>query len=262
MARHSQDPKKPKGRGKAVQVPGPQAPGFEVPRLKQHVQSPRGTSYIWPATVAHEVTLGMRGKTGTGAIGVNAVWTNSRAQGAVQQSGVGRGAAGSAWAKNGMPRPPLPRKKVVDDPSHVPANDKCPATGCNIAATETAGSSRGRTDSTSGSVSAHRPASNSTGTSENMDRIECADADESGKNLPRRSPSVVDKRPVSAKVFVDSGLWVTTISEELVTRMQAELPRVTLTYPFRGQARIVAALGEEKTGNTQGSSMRLTVEFS
>lgn len=56
-------------------------------------------------------------------------------------------------------------------------------------------------------------------------------------------PGVGERRFVSVEVLLDSGLGVKTISEELMTRMQAEMPGIMLTHPFHGQARVVIALG-------------------
>lgn len=80
-ASHCLDPKEQEVRSKAVQAPGPQAPGFGALR---------GTPYVQPGMVAQRVALRTRGKAGTGVTGVNVTRMTSPAQSMVYRGGTGR----------------------------------------------------------------------------------------------------------------------------------------------------------------------------
>lgn len=67
-------------------------------------------------------------------------------------------------------------------------------------------------------------------------------------------------QPASVIVSLDRGSGVTTISAELLVRMQAPMPGLQLTEPFQGQARVRTALREESTVDTQTYPMYLTMK--
>ena len=52
-------------------------------------------------------------------------------------------------------------------------------------------------------------------------------------------------KPETVNVPLDSGSGVTSISEELISKMTSESPGVSLVRPFQGSARVRNAFGEE-----------------
>ena len=72
-------------------------------------------------------------------------------------------------------------------------------------------------------------------------------------------PGDGDRPPAVVQALMDSGSRVTSISESLVARMQRERPGEQLVQPFRGEARVRTAFGEERAVTYQTIPLFLTL---